>query len=84
MQLGNILRLAAQRDPQKTAIIADDRNISFAEFDAEANRFANLLLNAGITPGDRIASVLFNTPEYAIIHFGNARAGSVIVHISPM
>lgn len=84
MQLGNILRLAAQRDPQKTAIIADDRNISFAEFDAEANRFANLLLNAGITPGDRIASVLFNTPEYAIIHFGNARAGSVLVHISPM
>ena len=84
MRLGDILRLAAQRDPQKTAIIADDRQFSFAEFDAESNRFANLLVNAGIAPGDRIASILFNSPESGFVHYGNARTGSVLVHISPM
>ena len=47
-------------------------------------RFAHLLADAGIGRGDRIATALFNTPEYGIVHFGNARAGSVLVHISPM
>jgi len=84
VRLGDILRLAAQRDPRKTAIIAGDRHISYAEYDAASNRFSNLLADAGIGKGDRIATVLFNSPEYCITHFGNARAGSVLVHISPM
>ena len=84
MRLGDILRLAAQRDPRKCAIIADDYSIDFAGYDAAANRFAHLLLEAGIEKGDRIATTLFNSPEYGIVHFGNSRAGSVLVHISPM
>lgn len=84
MRLGDILRLAAQRDPRKIAMIAGNRQINFADYDAAANRFAHLLLDTGIAKGDRIATVLFNAPEYCITHFGNARAGSVLVHISPM
>ena len=84
MQLGEILRLSAQRDPRKTAIIAGDFRMDFATYDANANRFAHLLLDAGIKKGDRVATALFNSPEYGIVHFGNARAGSVLVHISPM
>ena len=84
MRLGDILRLAAQRDPRKAAMIAGDRQIDFAEYDAAANRFAHLLLDSGVSKGDRIATVLFNSPEYCVTHFGNARAGSVLVHISPM
>lgn len=82
--MGDILRFAARRDPRKTAIVAGDRQLSFAEYDAASNRFANLLLASGIGRGDRIASVLFNGAEYGIVHFGNARAGSILVHISPM
>lgn len=84
MRLGDILRLAAQRDPHKTAMIAGARQIDFADYDAAANRFAHLLLHTGIAKGDRVATILFNSPEYCITHFGNARAGSVLVHISPM
>ena len=84
MRLGDILRLAAQRDPRKIAIIAGEAQIGYADYDAAANQFAHLLIDSGIRKGDRIASVLFNTPEYGIVHFGNARAGSVLVHISPM
>lgn len=65
-------------------MIAGDRQTTYAAYDAAANRFAHLLADAGIGKGDRIATVLFNCPEYGITHFGNARAGSVLVHISPM
>ena len=84
MQLGEILRLAARRAPRKTAVIAGDRRLDFEEYDRLANRFANLLIEAGVRPGDRVASLLFNSPEYAVVHFGNARAGSVLVHIPPL
>ena len=84
LTLGEILRLAARRAPRKTAVIAGDRRLDFGEYDRLANRFANLLISAGVSPGDRIASLLFNSPEYGVVHFGNARAGSVLVHIPPL
>ena len=84
LTLGEILRLAARRAPRKTAVIAGDRRFDFKEYDRLANRFANLLIAAGVSPGDRIASLLFNSVEYGVVHFGNARAGSVLVHIPPL
>ena len=84
MESGEILRLAARRDPEKTAVIAGDRRLDFGEYDRLANRFANFLIGRGVRPGDRIASLLFNGPEYGVVHFGNARAGSVLVHIPPL
>lgn len=84
MELGEILRLAARRAPKKTAIIADGRRLDFREYDQLADRFANFLIARGVGPGDRIATVLFNSPEYGVVHFGNARAGGVLVHIPPL
>ena len=84
MTLGEILRLAALRTPRKTAAIAAERRLDFGEYDRLANRFANFLIAHGVQPGDRIASLLFNSLEYGVVHFGNARAGSVLVHIPPL
>ena len=84
MTLGEILRLAALRAPRKTAAIAGKRRLDFGEYDRLANRFANFLIAHGVQPGDRIASLLFNSVEYGVVHFGNARAGSVLVHIPPL
>ncbi len=84
MELGEILRLAARRAPDKTAILAGGRRLDFREYDRLANRFANFLIARGVGSGDRIATLLFNSPEYGVVHFGNARAGSVLVHIPPL
>lgn len=84
MELGEILRLAARRAPEKTAVIAGERRLSFREYDRLADCFANFLIARGVRPGERIASLLFNSPEYGVVHYGNARAGSVLVHIPPL
>lgn len=84
VQLGEILRLAARRDPHKTAVIEGETQLSFRDYDRAADRFSHLLLGAGIEKGDRVAAVLFNSIDYGVVHFGNARTGSVLVHISPM
>jgi acyl-CoA synthetase (AMP-forming)/AMP-acid ligase II len=84
LELGEILRRAARRAPEKTAVIADGRRLRFGEYDRLADRFANFLIARGVRPGDRIASLLLNGPDYGVVHFGNARAGSVLVHIPPL
>ncbi len=83
MLLGEILRLAALRAPRQTALVAGDRDISYRELDRLAHRFARFLLAEGIRPGDRVACLLRNSPEYVTVHFGTARAGGVLVHVSP-
>ncbi len=84
MKLGEILRLAARREPRKPAVVGDGFSLSYAEYDRLANRFAHFLLACGVRKGDRVACLLSNGVDYGAVHFGNARAGSVLVHLSPM
>lgn len=82
MLSGDILRLSARRHPAKPALISEGRTLSYGETDAAANRFANALAALGIEKGDRIAAMCPNIPEYAIAHFGSARAGTTLVNLS--
>ncbi len=56
--------------------------MTFAEADREANRFANALRAAGFGKGDNIAVILPNVADYATVHFGAARSGAVLAHLS--
>ena len=85
MRLGEILRLAARRAPNKIAIIAGERRLTFSQYDRLSSQFSHFLRSScAVQAGDRIACLLFNSPEYGLVHFGNARTGSILVHISPM
>lgn len=83
MTIGTILTASAARLPDKTAIIADDVRMTFRELDNAANRLANGLIANGVRPGDRVAVISGNRPEYAVAMFGIARAGAVSAHLSP-
>ncbi|EQD30001.1 AMP-dependent synthetase and ligase domain protein, partial [mine drainage metagenome] len=43
---------------------------------------ANGLAAAGIGPGDRVAALLFNTPEFPILWFGLAKRNAVLVPLN--
>ena len=67
----------AARDRERTALIfaADDRHMSYGELDDASNRVAQALRASGLCPGDGIAVVLGNTPEFFEIYWGAMRAG---------
>lgn len=75
--LGDIVRRAARKYPRKVAIVDGARRATYAEFDADVSRLANVLLARGLRPGDRVATLCANSYEYAVAHFGIARAGLV-------
>ena len=84
MLSGNILRLSARRHPRKVALICDDRQMTYGEADSASNRFANAMLSLGLGKGERVAVMCPNIPDYAVIHFGAARTGCQLVHLSIM
>lgn len=53
--------------------------MTWAEFNDQANRFANLLLNRGITKGNKVAILLMNCLEWLPIYFGVLKTGAVVV-----
>ena len=56
--------------------------ITWAEFDEKANRFANFLLSRGCKKGDKVAILLMNCLEWLPIYFGILRAGCMAVPLN--
>ena len=70
------------QDPDKVALryqrIDGSRGeMTFAELQRQAARFAGFLQSQGIGPGDRVACLLPRTPELLICVLGTLRAGAV-------
>ncbi|MFB0559190.1 MAG: AMP-binding protein [Dehalococcoidales bacterium] len=79
MNLKLMLEEAAGRYGKKTAIVQGDRRLSYTELDEASNKVANTLIRMGINKGDRVAMLLPNSPEFAIIYFGIVKAGIIAV-----
>ncbi len=55
------------------------REMSWRDFERQANRFANLLLSRGIRRGTKVAILLMNCLEWLPIYFGVLKAGCIAV-----
>jgi acyl-CoA ligase (AMP-forming) (exosortase A-associated) len=65
------------------ALINKAESLSFGDLHAHVGRLARALLEAGLTPGARIASWLNKTVEACLLPLAAARAGLVHVPINP-
>jgi long-chain acyl-CoA synthetase len=79
----NLLR-SADRFPDRPAVRLDDTVLTYADLAADSARAATLLQRRGIGPGDRVAVMLPNTPEFAVVYYGVLRAGGVVVPMNPL
>ena len=68
----NLIESASQDEPYR-------RELSWADFDRRANRFANLLLSRGLKKGTKVALLLMNCIEWLPLYFGALKAGCIIV-----
>jgi len=82
--IGDLLRRAAHRYPDRTAIQCGAVAWTYSEFDHICNRLARGLIERGIDPGDRVAIVSRNSHVFAAVRYALARAGAVLVPINFM
>ncbi|HET9983417.1 MAG TPA: benzoate-CoA ligase family protein, partial [Longimicrobiales bacterium] len=67
----------------RTALRTDRGEWTFAEVQALANRFGNLLRDAGVEPEQRVIIALPDGPEFVGALFGVLKIGAVVVMVNP-
>ena len=85
----HILADHAKHFPDKRAVIfsnrerfAEDRVLTYREFNSRCCRLANGLLELGFSKEDHIAMLSMNNSEYAELYWGLPKAGFVLVPIN--
>lgn len=71
------LRVHAAARPDATAVVFGDTRVSYAELDAQADRFGNAMRALGVRRGDRIVTALDNSLELVVAFYGSLRADCV-------
>jgi long-chain acyl-CoA synthetase len=82
--LPDLLAEAAQTHPTAPAVSFYGRQITYAELNQLATKFAGALLETGVEPGDRVVLVLPNVPQAVICYYGSLRAGAIVVLTNPL
>ena len=74
----SLLRRAASIYPDKTAVIHQQRGLTWGEVFYRCQRVASALAKRGIGKGDTVAILSANTPEMFEAHFAVPMAGAVL------
>src|SRR5690606_33141379 len=82
--LTSYLRHWAEVSPDKPAVRYYGHDLSYAELHDLSDRFATLLLDQGVQPGDRVAVFMPNCPQLHLVFYGILKAGAVHAPVSPM
>ena len=76
------LALHAERDPERIAIVHEDREIGRAALDRSSNRLARAYAGLGVRRGDLVAIALPNCIEFFEAAFAAWKLGAVPLPIS--
>ena len=82
--LTDYLRRWAEAAPDRVAVDFYGHATTYAELDAQADRFAALLQQSDAAPGTRVALFMGNCPQFIVAFLGILRAGCVHVPVNPM
>ena len=75
-------RPLAQGLGAQAAILCDNRSVSFAELNAEVNRYGNALQARGAARGERVLFLMDDSPELVAAYLGTLRIGAVAVALN--
>jgi len=82
LNLGTILEASAKARPHHTALRLNQFALSYAQLDRAARGVAHGLRQRGIGPGDHVAVMIPNVPEFSIAYFGILYAGCTVVPLN--
>ena len=86
--LSRVVRAQAARDPERTVLVFENghlgtERVTAGQLAVRANQVAAALAGAGLRPGDRVAIMLRNNPEFIYGLVANAQLALPTVPIDP-
>ena len=82
MNIGKLLTKSARTFPENLAIAYGSKDLTYAEFNARANRLANGLRGLGVQQGDNVAVLMYNCPEMLESMFAPFKMGCGTIPIN--
>jgi long-chain acyl-CoA synthetase len=82
--LAEVLEAAFQRHPQRDALDCMDSRVSFGQISEMSSALGAWLQSMGLKPGDRVALMMPNVPQYLVALAAVLRAGLVVVNVNPL
>ncbi|HET7530683.1 MAG TPA: AMP-binding protein [Mycobacteriales bacterium] len=80
--LADLVRSAATASPDKPALVAPDRSVTWSGLDSDVNALGAALRGRGLVAGDRVGILLANSIEFATAYFAVLRAGLVALPLN--
>jgi long-chain acyl-CoA synthetase len=82
LNLSILLEDSARNYPERAAVVLGEQRLTYAQVNAAANQVANLLVERGIQPGDKVALSCPNLPYFPVVYYGILKAGAVVVPLN--
>jgi long-chain acyl-CoA synthetase len=84
ISISDLLKNAAAENPNHTAVIYFDREMTYRQLDTACDKFGTALSDLGTKKGDKVAIFLPNIPQFIIAYYGAIRIGAIETAISPL
>ena len=68
----------------RSAVLFKGASVSYRVLETQSDAFAAAVASLGVRPGDRVALLLPNCPQFMIAQFGVWKAGGVVVALNPI
>jgi amino acid adenylation domain-containing protein len=81
--LHQLLHRSATSYPDRTAVEDGDRSLTYAELEIRSNQIANLLVDLGVSKGDRVGLYLDKSLESVVGIYGILKCGAAYVPLDP-
>jgi long-chain acyl-CoA synthetase len=82
--VADVLEAAFRRHARRDALCCMDSRMSFRELDELSSSLGAWLQTLGLEPGDRVALMMPNVPQYLVAMAAVLRAGYVVVNVNPL
>ena len=82
--LVELLQESFERYADRTAFSFMGQSLSYRQMDQESRQLAAYLQSLGLAPGDRVAIMMPNVPQYPVSVAAILRAGLVVVNVNPL
>jgi 3-oxocholest-4-en-26-oate---CoA ligase len=80
--LADLFEIVVDVVPDRAALVAGDRRLTYGELDRRATRFAHHLLANGIAPGDKVGIYAWNRAEWIETELGAYKARAVPINVN--
>jgi acyl-CoA synthetase (AMP-forming)/AMP-acid ligase II len=82
MNLADGLRISSWKNPKKTAVVFEDKRVTYEELNRRANQLSHAMIQQGFSRQEKAAIIMYNNIEFLEIYHGLTRAALISVPVN--